>query len=253
VSDAESIGMRLLLLTLMIGTRLAQAVEPGARFTLVLDHAAEPGDTFTVLSTSAQTQFILTTPSGNRVTAQNATEHGFAWFQRRLQGKDWAQAQIIPFRRGGAKGSYTFEILDPPGVGARTSVSLDRIHDAWYFAPRIPEAIVKGMAIRAPGSVEIELKEGRSAGMFDVLVSDPQARVALKLPDGRLVVGASEGIGWKTISDPYKESPAMAGLLFPHRGLQYLIHLDRAGPGKYEVQATGGGEFRALFLPDEPR
>lgn len=267
------------LVTILAGPLVAQDVTRGqdipagtrtARVTLTLNEAPRPGDRFVADISTDKIKAVLITPGGLRITEANASSAGMEWtsdpFTPALGTTDGGHALVVDFAMPGKAGSYVFE-FDAGAATSRSRVNIrfiseKREYDAMMRSlPGFKMAGPVALGSKRPETLNFTLAQEEKVGIFDVVVTDPSAKVGFTLPGGRVIEtadGQDQGLDWKTVKkaediDGADSSFGIGGFLLHRDGTHHVFIFESAPQGRYEVLArtseTKPVELTAAFIP----
>jgi len=256
-------------------------------------HISDPrqGDTIDILLSSPVVGVSVELPDGTELTSRNAEQLGYAWeIPSEQEVKDAENARTSLLLVGpGRHVDIGLPKTAPSGdyrirLDARNLVESATVATVYIpFANTIIAAqrAIPGVKIAGPtklvaGSKEVRLAMtwGRSAGesLLDVVVTDPQVRVSLQLPDGALVTRATakiHGIEWVEVPVPkwpFEDkgggddfgfgSAVASGMILPIEGTHQLISFVGSAltSGRYVLRfdatrSARQSEATAMLLP----
>jgi len=279
--------MRALLLTYLLLASLAYAqherdlgpfvkakVPAGAvskRLALRLKTAAKARDRFVLVISTKKLVPVLITPDGNRIDKANAERAGLSWddsdMTAPLGSTDGGVVTTIEFVRLGKAGVYTVEFtaqsIEKPAWVSVRFISEQKEYAA--ITKSLPGFKTSGPVVltaRAPfATLPITLDQDEEGAIFDIVVTDPGAKVSLTLPDGRTIdskIGKTAGIEWKTFKNASEaDQPeswfGISGFLLRREGTHHVVTFEKAIPGDYHVSAqtsaSAAVELTAGFIP----
>src|SRR5581483_3273321 len=163
---------------------------------------------FIVNVTTTKIRTSLIPPAGGSVNAKTAESAGLSWssmpFTPALGSTDDGCAIAIEFTARGKSGRYVFEF------DAREATSRSHVDVTFISGEREYESVVPKMpgfrrigpvslTAKRPVTLTVNLARKEEAAVFDIVVSDPAATVAVTLPGGRVLQnrdGKEPGVEW---------------------------------------------------------
>ena len=247
-----------------------------AKVVLTLDTPPEIGDAFFIDVSSDKITTALLLPDGDRVLLHDGDRvdavyshiglAAYAWWNTPPLGRaDGSYLITLEFNELGKAGRYEFEFA----AGATKTASHVNVsfksnrheYDAWLRSA--PGFLTVGPVMlnqtRPSATLDLVLPRQEVSGLFDVVVTDPGAKVSLALPGGRLIEsaeGEEDGFEWKILQDANDLDalePFLGRLLLHRDGTHHVFMFETALKGKYQVRAQTSAkrrvELTAAFIP----